>query len=372
MTCPRPSYPPLMPRLGSLVALALVLSACAIEAAPEGQRVPRGPAEEVDLEQSSEGPPPSRVADVVEEVLPSVVNVKVTTSATVGEEGSRGEGSGVVIDDSGVILTNNHVVQGAATVRVAFSGGRESVEGEVVGAIREQDLAVLRVRAEDLTAIELGSSERLRLGDEVLAIGFPLHLGGPTVTQGIISGRNRSIQPQTSEGGVLELDGLLQTDAAINPGNSGGALVDRAGRLVGINTAVAGQAENIGFAIPIDDALPFVERILSGRQEELAWLGVTTVTLTPDIAPELGFDPDLEGALITAVYQDSPAAAANLREGQLIVSVDGDPIASNADLTDAIVSRDPGETAALEVVTEGGSDTVTVRLDERPASFPVE
>jgi len=193
-------------------------------------------------------------AVVVERVLPGVVNVRVEAL------GRSGAGSGVVIDREGTILTNNHVVAGASEVTVVFNDGRhdEPLRGEVVGTAPERDLAVIRVDADDLTPVELGRSGDLSLGDPVLALGFPLGLG-PTVTQGIVSGLERTIEPS----GGPRLEGLLQTDAAINPGNSGGALVDAAGRLIGINTAAAGFAENIGFAIAIDQAQPVVEEILN-------------------------------------------------------------------------------------------------------------
>jgi S1-C subfamily serine protease len=194
-------------------------------------------------------------AAVAQRVLPGVVYVRVEGF------GGTGAGSGVVIDREGTILTNNHVVAGASEVTVVFNDGRhdEPLRGEVVGTAPERDLAVVRVDAGDLTPVELGRSGDLRLGDPVLALGFPLGLG-PTVTQGIVSGLERTIEPS----GGPRLEGLLQTDAAINPGNSGGALVDANGRLVGINTAGAGFAENIGFAIAIDQARPVVEEILVG------------------------------------------------------------------------------------------------------------
>ena len=265
------SYPFRMRRLVLLVSLLLsvaVLSSCGLLAL--GALTTTQSAEPVDLEQDLSPAPRSAIADLVEEVLPSVVNVKVTSVA------GRGEGSGVIIDRSGVVLTNAHVVEGSVSVQVAFSDDRRTVEGRVVGAIPTSDLAVIDIPGDDFRAINLGSSESLRLGDDVVAIGYPLGLGGPTVTAGIISGRSRSISSSTSGGEQVALEGLLQTDAAINPGNSGGALLDRAGRLVGINTAVAGSAENIGFAIAIDDALPTIEEILNEPPERHAWLGVQT------------------------------------------------------------------------------------------------
>ena len=222
-------------------------------------------------------------------MLPGVVNVR-----TLGFDGSKGEASGVVIDRRGVILTNNHVVQGARTVTIFFNDGRHTqpVHGTVIGTAAERDLAIIRVRLDDLVPVPLGRSSKLRLGDGVLAIGFPLDLGGgPTVTQGIVSGLDRTFQPD----GGASLEGLLQTDAAINPGNSGGALVDSAGRLVGINTVAvrAGSAENVGFAIAIDEARPVIDEIRSKPADQRAWIGVTFDSIdTAAAAVQLGLPPE--------------------------------------------------------------------------------
>jgi S1-C subfamily serine protease len=270
-------------RLVLLCVLMMALAACSsfegtATLNPEVKREQASTARtDVDLQQLDVESPHSSVADMIEEVLPTVVNVRVTSVGfdPLGEpEEQKGQGSGVVIDEAGIILTNNHVVAGSSDVSVVFNDDHGTMEGTVIGTAPEKDLAVIEVDADDLTAIDLGRSSSLRLGDEVVAIGFPLGLGGPTVTKGIISALERNI---TVSGDFEErLEGLLQTDAAINPGNSGGALVDLAGNLVGINTAAAqaGAAENIGFAIPMDGALPIVEEILSEPPEERAWLGV--------------------------------------------------------------------------------------------------
>jgi S1-C subfamily serine protease len=330
------------------------------------------PAEAVNLNQTDDAPPPSDTAEVVEEVLPSVVNVRVTSvqfDPFTGETQGRGQGSGVVIDKDGIIVTNFHVVSQAVDVEVAFSDGRE-MQGEVIGAAPENDLAVIRVEADDLDPIELGKSESLRLGDDVIALGYPLGLGGSTVTKGIVSAKNRSISPQ---GGPtpLRLTGILQTDAAINPGNSGGALVDANGRLVGINSAAAGAAtaENIGFAIPIDTAVPVIEEILSEPAEQRAWIGVDiSVPLTPEVAAQLGL-PVTEGVLVAGTFDGSPAEEAGIEQGDVIVSVAGTPVASSGDLADVLGTLDPGEDVEIRLVNASGDRTVTVELDPRPAEF---
>ncbi|HYP24579.1 MAG TPA: trypsin-like peptidase domain-containing protein, partial [Actinomycetota bacterium] len=242
--------------LAAAAAAALVLTGCSIETVPD-EGAATTPAPDVTLTQQARTAPHSSLAQVVEEALPSVVNVRVE-SFDISGSSQEGQGSGVVIDKEGIILTNFHVVDAATEVTVSFQEkGREDLEGEVIGGVRGQDLAIIRVPADDLIPMEIGRSSDLKLGDDVTAIGFPLGLGGPTVTSGIVSAIGRSITASNSGGGSEELQNLLQTDAAINPGNSGGPLIDAEGRLVGINTAAvqAGAAENIGFAIPIDKAL---------------------------------------------------------------------------------------------------------------------
>ena len=207
----------------------------------------------------------SPAAATIAKVLPSVVNVRVVvqggpTSSGAGE--TQAEGSGVILTSGGVILTNNHVVQDAVRVRVVFTDHHATLPGTVLGTDPQHDLAVIKVDANGLTPIALGRSSNLQLADKVYAIGFPLDLG-VTVTSGIVSGLNRNLAVN-GESSIEHLVGLIQTDAAINPGNSGGALVDASGRLVAINTAgeSATSADNIGFAIAIDEAMPVVKQLL--------------------------------------------------------------------------------------------------------------
>ncbi|HWC14450.1 MAG TPA: trypsin-like peptidase domain-containing protein [Actinomycetota bacterium] len=357
-----------MKKLVVLAALCSLLGACTItelQDAAQDLADPAASPSEVDLDQSDVPPPPSRIADVIEETLPSVVNVKVTSVNNVGL--GRGEGSGVVIDETGVILTNFHVVAGAVNVEVVFNDGRDKMAGRVVGGIPERDLAVIRVDAGDLDPIEMGRSSNLRLGDDVLAIGFPLGLGdSPTVTKGIVSALDRNISAGAQG---LELQGLLQTDAAINPGNSGGALIDRAGRLVGINTAAAraSAAENVGFAIAIDEALPVIEEILSEPPSQRAWLGVSVAPVeSASDAVALRLDPSVRGAAITLIFPDNPAEAAGLQEGDVIVRVGDFDVRSAEDLTEALARLDPGERVEVVVVNQEGTRTVQLTLAQRP------
>jgi len=314
---------------------------------------------------AGEAPLPSTVgsvADAVAGVLPSVVNVRTTVPG-----GGSGEGSGVVLDRAGIIVTNNHVVEGATEISVAFNDGRHPrpLRGTVIGTAPERDLAVLRVAARDLVPIRVARSSSLRLGDDVIAVGFPLGLGGPTVTSGIVSGLNRTIEP----GDGARLEGLLQTDAAINPGNSGGALVDRAGRLVGINTAAAraGAAENIGFAIEIDAALPIIEEIRREPEATRAWLGIAIASVESEAAAvALGLDPSTRGVRVTEVYDGGPAARAEVVAGDVIVALDGDPIESARALTAAVAQLDPGDEAELELIDTSGPRLVRLTVTRRP------
>ena len=365
--------------LFSLLALALAGSACGLQlrsnkadpAPPDLEPLP-----DITFEQSDERPPESDVADVIQQVLPSVVNVRVTALQSdpfTGDiEEGRGQGSGVVIDERGVIVTNNHVVQQATQVTVVLHDGRR-LEGTVVDTDPEHDLAVVRVEADDLTPIEFGRASALRLGDDVLAIGFPLGLvGGPTVTQGIVSAQNRTIPIGDGTGGdSLKLSGLIQTDAAINPGNSGGALVDLNGRLVGINTAAASAAaaENVGFAINIDSALPIIKEILTTPPDDRAWMGVILEDYDTALAEELDLPADLEGALITQVVSESPAEEAGLESGDVVTEVEGIEVDQAQDLIDALVDYEPGTTVNLQVTDSEGSHSVDVELGVRPPAF---
>ena len=355
----------------ALAVAGLLVTGCSIESVPEGGEAAATPAPDVTLTQRSRTVPHSSLAEVVEEVLPSVVNVRVESFDLTGNS-SEGQGSGVIIDAGGIILTNFHVVEAATKVRVSFpDDGRDDLEGEVIGGVRGQDLAIIRVQAEDLTPIEIGKSSDLRLGDDVTAIGFPLGFGGPTVTSGIVSAIGRSITASNSGGQSERLQNLLQTDAAINPGNSGGPLIDSEGRLVGINTAAvqAGAAENIGFAIPIDEALPIVEQILEDPPTERAWLGVTLGDITEESVIELGLPGGIEGAVVLAVVPDSPADEAGMEVGDVVLAVDGDEIPDADTLVDELRERDVGETVSLDVFTDGEQDVIEVELERRPVTL---
>jgi putative serine protease PepD len=300
------------------------------------------------------------LADVVERVLPSVVNVRTKSFG-----GGEGDGSGVVLDRAGIILTNNHVIEGTTSVTVVFNDDLHTrpLAGTVIGTSPERDLAVIHVVANDLIPLRLARSSTLRLGDAVIAIGFPLGLGGPSVTSGIVSGLDRTIDGRNGK-----LTGLLQTDAAINPGNSGGPLVDRLGRLVGINTAGVrlAEAENVSFAIAIDEALPVIERIRNQIPETQTWLGVSYNSVDTDAAAvQLGLDASVRGAAVTVVYPGGPGEDADLAVGDVITVADDVPINSAADLAKLLAKRKPGDELDLELIDSRGPRLVTVRLEKR-------
>ena len=313
--------------------------------------------------------PPDRsgsLADAVARVLPSLVNVQTTSFG-----GGKGEASGVILQRDGLILTNNHVVEGTTGISISFNDGKHTklLKGTVIGTAPERDLAVVRVNANDLVPVELARSSALRLGDVVIAIGFPANLGGPTVTSGIVSGLDRTI-----EGPNGDLTGLLQTDAAINPGNSGGPLVDRSGRLVGINTAGIRNAdtENIGFAIAIDEALPVINRISDAPPATQAWLGIAYSSVDSESAAvQLGLDSSTRGAAVTEVYAGGPADRADMAVGDVIIAADDVPIRNANALSKLIASRKIGDELDLELIDSRGPRLVTVKVARRtPGAVP--
>ncbi|MEV6525329.1 trypsin-like peptidase domain-containing protein [Longispora sp. NPDC051575] len=294
------------------------------------------------------------LADVAEQAQKSVVGVKTGT----------GEGSGVVFNKDGYIVTNNHVIEGArGQITVTLSDGK-TVPATLVGADPTNDLAVLKITGVDgLQPITFADSGDIKVGDDVLAIGNPLGLDG-TVTKGILSARNRTIDEggdNESQGQGKRLSGLLQTDAAINPGNSGGALTDAAGRLIGINTAIAtggsGSKGNIGvgFAIPSNKVKSVVEQLMKGGKVGHPYIGVRVVNSTTQA-----------GAVVDSTEANSPAAQAGLVKGDLVTGVNGKSVKNSDELVSAIQSGKPGDKLTLTVVRDGKNVTVTVTVGESP------
>jgi serine protease Do len=283
----------------------------------------------------------------------------------------RGAGTGMIISADGDVLTNAHVIENATAIKVTISGEREARDAELVARHPDVDVALVRIKgAKDLPTVQLGESGRLRVGDAVVAIGNALALpGGPTVTEGIVSALDREL-----ESGNDTLGNLIQTDAAINPGNSGGPLVDAAGTVVGINTAViqsAGQelAQNIGFAIAIDTVKPLLDDLRAGRQAvaSQAYLGVQSQTLTPDIADQFGFSVE-RGAIVANLVPDSPADKAGLRRLDVVIRFGSTDIETAEGLVRAVRAKKPGD--EVEVTIRRGDDErrVTVTLESRPTA----
>ncbi|MGI9471858.1 MAG: Do family serine endopeptidase [Rubripirellula sp.] len=278
------------------------------------------------------------------------------------EREESGMGSGVIVRPDGYILTNNHVVEDADELAVELFDG-QTVPGTIVGTDPQTDLAVVKIEMQGLRAAPVGSSDDIRVGDWVLAIGSPFGLD-QTVTAGIISGKNR-VQRIIADGNGFE--DFLQTDAAINPGNSGGPLVNLRGELVGINTAIlsrSGSSAGIGFAIPVSLARPVLQSIIETGEVHRGFLGAQVVDVTPDNTQ----DYDLKvksGALVGVVLEDQPAAKAGLQPGDVVTKIDGRPCTGGTQLRNYVASRRPGTSIAMEVNRGGKLMQVTVNLQER-------
>jgi S1-C subfamily serine protease len=277
------------------------------------------------------------------------------------EQRGRSTGTGFVIDRRGSILTNAHVVANAEDVEVRFSDGR-SAPARVRGRDASTDVALLEVERDGLRLrpLALGTSGEVEVGDPTVAIGNPFGLD-LTLTTGVISAKQRRIEAPNG----FQIDDVLQTDAAINPGNSGGPLIDAAGRVIGINSAIrtgtGGGSVGIGFAVPIDTARRILPQLREKGRVDRAYLGVTTATVTPDL--DLGAD---RGAFVEDVVPGGPADDAGLRPTDIIVGVDGRAVRASEDVGAAIDRRAPGDTVAVDVVRAGERETVEVDLERRP------
>jgi S1-C subfamily serine protease len=304
------------------------------------------------------------IQGVLAKVSPSVVTIKTGAESVRGI--FEGAGSGVVIGEGGLILTNAHVIQDADTIEVLFFDGTLKA-ADLVGSFPDADIVIIRARnISGLIPADLGSSADLRVGDEVVAIGNALNLGdSPSVTKGIVSAKGRTISD-----GVLTLDNLIQTDAAINPGNSGGPLVNAAGQVVGINTAIIDNAQSIGFAISIDVVRPLIDRALSGDADlnpDTAFLGVTTISVSSlgeVVLDEFGVTAT-QGAFVQEVLSGSPAQRSGVERGDVITSIDGQAIDSSEDVARTVRAMRPGDNVEVLVVRNGRTEIITVTLDVR-------
>ena len=293
-------------------------------------------------------------------------------------------GSGFVLDKDGYILTNAHIVDGAREVGVRFTEQGDLVEAELIGSDLSTDLAVLRVdpdESPELKPLDLGDSKEVRVGDPVIAIGNPFGYSR-TVTTGIVS----ALQRQISAPNDFQIDDVIQTDASINPGNSGGPLIDGRGEVIGINSQIATGGANgsvgIGFAVPINTAKHIIPQLKDDGKVERAYVGVTTTTVTEQIAEDVNLPVD-QGALIQEVADGGPADDAGLRGGRtqladglrvggdIIVKVDGDEITRNSDVAEAILDNKPGDEIEIEYFRGEDRRTVEVKLGKRPESLGV-
>ena len=271
----------------------------------------------------------------------------------------QGVGSGFVISEDGLVVTNQHVVDNAETVRIKFADGT-ALDAKVVGADPLTDIALLKVEADKpLPTVKFGDSDAVRVGDEVIAMGNPFGLGG-TVTSGIVSAKARDIQSGP-------FDDYIQTDAAINKGNSGGPLFNADGEVIGMNTAIFspdGGSVGIGFAVPSDMVKTIVEDIKDDGKIDRGWLGVQIRPMSEEVANVLGYD-EAKGAVVESVMPDSPAAKAGLKSGDIVLSFAGESIADVRDLTRAVAGEAPDTSAQIEVLRQGERLTLDVTLANR-------
>ncbi len=378
-----------MPRISVLRRLALgavALGALAVPLYASNVRADLGKPFWTEGEPGDASARPDSFADLAENVSPAVVNIKVERKQTMrggpeelfeeffgqkkpGEPGKKPEprqfrvpstGSGFVVSPDGLIVTNNHVVEGAEKMVAVFEDGTE-LEAKTVGRDPKTDLALIKVEsAKPLLAVPLGDSESLRVGSWVMAIGNPFGLDH-TVTVGILSAKGRSSFGGEQIAGPY--DDFLQTDASINPGNSGGPLIDMKGRVVGINTAIAANGQGIGFAIPINMAKSLLPQLLETGSVTRGWLGVQIQRVTPALAKTFKID-DSTGALVGQVFENSPASKAKLERGDVITKFNGKAIKEYDDLPRIVASTPPGTAVEVDILRDGKAKKLTATLEK--------
>jgi Do/DeqQ family serine protease len=333
---------------------------------------------------SADAPAVASYSDAAQKAMPAVVNIYTSQAVKRQQHPLRDDplfrfffgdqpdaqvqpstnlGSGVIVSESGYILTNSHVVDGADGIEIALADTRR-VNARVVGADPESDLAVLKIELPKLPAITFSAPDSARVGDVVLAIGNPFGVG-QTVTLGIVSALGRSHL------GINTFENFIQTDAAINPGNSGGALVDVNGHLIGINTAIysktpGGASLGIGFAIPASTAKSIMEQIIQNGSVQRGWIGVGVQDLSKEIAESFRI-PGTRGALITEVFRGTPADRGGVRVGDVLVAVDGKPVTDSATMLNLIAALVPGSQASLRVMRDAKAIDLKVTVGKRPA-----
>ncbi len=321
----------------------------------------------------------SAISHVAQSVRPAIVQITSTQQSLSGfgqTVPQTGVGSGVIYDSQGHILTNDHVVAGATSLTVSLPDGR-SFDAKIVGEDPQTDLAVVQIQGTNLPVAQLGDSSKLAVGDWVVAIGNALALpGGPTVTQGVVSALNRTVQEPpsqtTGQAGPFLYD-VIQTDASINPGNSGGALVNLQGQVIGINTLIAGaaepgvQAQGIGFAIAINTAKPIADQLVATGKVVHPFIGIAYTDLTPSLARQLAVPAGTKGIVVAQVVSGSPAAQSGLKQGDVITQVDGHPITSDSTLGKYLLDKKPGDVITLTVQRGSNSSQVKITLGVVPS-----
>jgi serine protease Do len=320
------------------------------------------------------------VVVVAHNTLPAVVNIQTEATMTrrevdpfldpFGFFGGRDRayttqslGSGFVWSADGIIVTNNHVVEGASRITVNFNDGQQ-LAAKLIGVDPDSDLAVLRVDARGLPTAPVGTSADLLIGESVVAVGNPFGLSG-SVTTGVVSALGRSV-PSKEQGRTFT--DFIQTDASINPGNSGGPLLNIEGKVIGINTAVYANAQGIGFAIPVDRARKVVQDLLRYGAVHSAWIGAVTATVTPEEAKRLNIRAT-RGALVARIFAGSPAATAGLRTGDVITAVGDRPVDSRESFSTLTATIPSGQPVALKIIRSGSEQTVQVRPSEPPPNL---
>ena len=319
---------------------------------------------------------PGSLAAAVKRAAPAVVSINTSRITRhpfaddpwfrlfFGQQGSQsqsGLGSGVIMSADGYVLTNNHVVQEADHIEAVLADGRRA-NARVIGADPESDLAVLKIDLPDLPVMTPSDSDRIEVGDRVLAIGNPFGVG-QTVTSGIVSALGRD------QLGINTFENFIQTDAAINPGNSGGALTDEQGRLLGINTAIysrSGGSLGIGFAIPVNVARQALQDIVQNGRVVRGWIGVESTALTPELAENLGA-ASAQGVIITGVLNGGPAARAGMRPGDVVTLINGRPIRTVAELRAGITALRPGTAATFTALRQGQNVEMQLVPGQRPS-----
>ena len=319
------------------------------------------------------------MAEAVAKAAPAVVNIDTTITTRVYNSGGfgfidpfdfkvqeipRGMGTGVIVSDKGIVLTNNHVVSGARTIRVTLSN-KSQYKAKILGTDPVSDLAILQIenpQKETFPTATLTNSEKMRIGDWVVALGNPLGVG-QTATLGILSARNRSLSDSN-----VDLRNLLQTDAAINGGNSGGPLVNAAGEAIGINTAVSADGDNVGFAIPITSVKGMVKQLLETGEAERSYLGLTYITLTPTVAETYNL-PVETGAYVnsgsnggSAILEGGPADQAGIQDGDIITEVNGVKVGAAGSVTTLIGAYAPGDTIQIKILRDDHEKNLNVTL----------